>query len=96
MARNVPNIYSYKNNYMQDHSDSIEILILGASHTFEGLKADSFSTRTFNMANPSQELEYDEFLLYKYVNICRKGCKTDKLKRVLACLLSNDEASVSE
>lgn len=34
--RNIPNTHKYKKEYMDKNSNSIEVLILGNSHAFDG------------------------------------------------------------
>lgn len=64
--RNIPNDYLYKKKYLDRHSNEIETLIFGSSHSFYGLNPDFFSSRTFNVAHISQSLNYDYEILKKY------------------------------
>jgi hypothetical protein len=66
MLRHIPNDYSYKNDYLRKHSDSIEVLLLGSSHAFYGLNPRFFQARAFNAAYVSQSLDYDDAILEKY------------------------------
>lgn len=66
--RQIPNDYSYKNNYLNNNSENIKILVLGNSHSFYGINPDYFSKHAFNAAYVSQSLKYDLFILNKYKN----------------------------
>lgn len=66
LIRNIPNDYSYKKKYLDKHSNKIETLILGSSHSFYGLNPIFFSNSTFNSAHISQSLNYDYEILKKY------------------------------
>ncbi|KAA6318513.1 hypothetical protein EZS27_031486 [termite gut metagenome] len=70
IIRKIPNSYQYKNEWMAFHAKDIEALILGSSHTYYGINPEYFSENTFNLANVSQDLERDYFLLNKYINTC--------------------------
>lgn len=63
IARKVPNPYQYKYEWMQEHADSVETLVLGSSHTFYGIRPDYMSSKAFNLANVSQDRIHDEYLL---------------------------------
>lgn len=66
LLRNIPNNYSFKKEYLDKHSNEIETLILGSSHSFYGCNPDFFSSRTFNAAHVSQSLNYDYEIIKKY------------------------------
>lgn len=66
IVRNVPNEYKYKAEWMEQHADSVETLILGTSHAFYGLDPSEFGRNAFSLANSAQKLRYDAFLLFKY------------------------------
>jgi hypothetical protein len=57
--RNIPNDYSYKNQYMSSHAASIETLILGNSHTYLGVNPEFIDSKSFNLAHVGETLEYD-------------------------------------
>lgn len=61
--RQVPNSYKYKYEWMQRNAETVEILILGSSHTFYGIRPEFFEEKTFNLANVSQDLRHDLYLL---------------------------------
>ncbi len=67
-ARSIPNSYRYKKEWMDAHCDSVNLLIMGNSHM---LSIDpSLFKNAFNLANSSQNLEYDCWLLKEYVGKC--------------------------
>ena len=68
MLRQIPNDYSYKNDYLNQHSEEIEILILGASDTYLGVNPDFFPQNTFNVCQVSQSLDLDYEIFSKYQN----------------------------
>lgn len=77
MIRQVPNIYKYKYDWMQENASGVEVLIFGSSHSFYGICPKYFDSKAFNLANPSQLIEQDLFLL-KYW-----GDKYKRLKIVI-------------
>lgn len=66
LLRNIPNDYSLKGRYLNDHASEIETIVLGSSHAFYGINPDFFSGKTFNASYISQTLDYDFELLKKY------------------------------
>lgn len=67
VAESIPNSYTYKRNYMEQHCAQIQTLILGSSNAYDGL-APSVIPNAFNLANSSQTLEDDYRLLAKYID----------------------------
>lgn len=67
VVRSLPTSYSYKAEWMDEHSESVGTLILGSSHTYYGLRPDLLGDSVFNLANVSQTPEYDLILLKKYL-----------------------------
>jgi hypothetical protein len=71
--RKLPNTYKYKYEWMQKNANEVETLILGNSHTYYGIQPKYLKGNAFNLANPSQLLEQDLFLLKywsdKYVKL---------------------------
>ena len=66
LVRQVPNPYKYKEEWMEKHHGEVEILVFGASHTYYGIKPDLLGEKAFSLANNSQSLKYDYFLLNKF------------------------------
>ena len=75
ILRQMPNPYKYKFEWMQENSDDVETIILGSSHTFYGISPKYMECKAFNLANVSQSLSYDMFLL-KYWSKRYKHLKT--------------------
>ena len=68
MIRIIPNEYKYKKQYLDNESDSIEIIFLGASDAHSGLNPEYTKQRSFNAAHPAQSLDYCFEILKKYDN----------------------------
>lgn len=66
IVRQVPNPYKYKEEWMEKHHDEVEVLVLGGSHTFYGVKPEMLGDKAFSLANTSQGLIYDYFLFNKF------------------------------
>jgi len=64
--RKIPNNYSYKNQYLNDHADELELLIFGNSHAYRGINPESLNYQSFNLAYISQSLNLDEQIFNKY------------------------------
>ena len=67
VAESIPNSYTYKRDYMEQHGAQIEMLILGSSNAYDGLNP-SVLPHAFNLANTSQTLEDDYRMLAKYIS----------------------------
>lgn len=67
IAESIPNSYTYKRDYMEQHGAQIQTLILGSSNAYDGLNP-SVLPNAFNLANSSQTLEDDYRLLAKYID----------------------------
>ncbi len=77
LLRNIPNTYSYKKNYLDQHSNEIEILFLGSSHAYRAINPKFIHLNGFNAALISQSLDYDIEILKKYEK------QMDKLKFIV-------------
>ena len=65
--RKIPNDYSYKNQYLKNHSSKIEVLFLGSSHAYFGINPEFIKSKnSFNGAHVGQALRYDLEILKKY------------------------------
>lgn len=71
-VRHLPNTYRQKHEWMENHAEEVEILMLGNSHGLYGLRPNCFSRKAYNLCQVSQTLEYDEFLIKKYTPRCRR------------------------
>lgn len=67
VAESIPNSYTYKRDYMEQHGAQIRTLILGSSNAYDGINP-SVLPHAFNLANSSQTLEDDYRLLAKYID----------------------------
>lgn len=67
--RQIPNTYKYKNEWMLQHADNLNTLIVGNSHCMSGINPSFLTNNAFNFANSSQDLERDYFILTKYEDI---------------------------
>ena len=84
LARQAPNPYKYKEEWMQIHHSEVNTLVLGGSQCFYGIKPELLSGVSFNLANVSQGLKYDLFLLkrydsYAFTNIRFNGLGNDSI-----------------
>ena len=68
--RCIPNDYSYKNEWMTNNASFVQILNLGSSHGFYGIRPEYFSRPAFNLAFVSQTMKYDDYLYNNYVSHC--------------------------
>lgn len=62
-----PNVYAYKHQYMEDHLQDIQVLLLGSSHIEEAVKPELVGGGTFNLAISARLKEYDAALAEMYV-----------------------------
>lgn len=63
----IPNEYSYKQQYMEEHADEIDIMILGHSQTAQGIMPSLLSDSAFNMAIEGRPVWYDAAIAERYV-----------------------------
>ena len=74
------NSYKKKNQDFESQLDSIQILILGSSHSEDDINPAYFDKYTYNASNNSQSIYYDSQIAFKYLN------KLIKLKFVIISL----------
>ena len=67
LVEQIPNSYTYKRQYMEQHATSLHTLILGSSYAYDGIDA-ALLPHAFNLANSSQCFEDDYRLLAKYLS----------------------------
>lgn len=65
--RNYSTVMKQKQTYLSENSEAIEVLILGNSHSGDGLNPNVFSLHTFNAAQGSQSLYFDIEIAKKYL-----------------------------
>ena len=75
-VESIPNSYTYKRTYMEQHAAEIKTLILGSSYAYDGIDAKLLDN-AFNLANSSQCFEDDYALLQRYI------VYLDSLERVI-------------
>ncbi|MFM7234492.1 MAG: hypothetical protein ACKOZM_07865 [Flavobacteriales bacterium] len=66
LLRRIPNDYSYKNDYLLQHADSIETLFMGSSHAYYGINPDYFPGNSFNASHISQSIDLDYKIISKF------------------------------
>ncbi len=66
--RKIPNDYSFKNEYLKNKSNGLEIIFLGSSHAYYGINPEYIQGKSFNGSHISQSLRYDFELLMKFNN----------------------------
>ena len=72
MLRQVPNPYKFKYEWMQKNAKDVEILNFGSSHTFSAIRPEFLEGKAFNLANVSQGLQLDLFLLEYWADRYKK------------------------
>jgi len=66
--RSIPNNYAYARDYILEHGDSIEVLILGNSHAFNGIDPFGFAAPAFNASAVAQDHKRDLALFERYID----------------------------
>lgn len=66
IVRIIPNPYKIKARSLERNGDRVATLVLGSSHTYYGIVPEALGDSVFNLANISQNYEYDYLLLEKY------------------------------
>lgn len=64
--RHIPNDYTLKKTFLDQHSTTIQTLFLGSSHAYFGINPMYCSTNSFNASYVSQTLDCDVNILEKY------------------------------
>ncbi|MBR4676911.1 MAG: hypothetical protein IKO99_02800 [Bacteroidales bacterium] len=60
--------YKIKSEYLEQHAEEIELLVLGPSGAGFGIKPDELDKKSFNCAGLMQSLLYDHHIFKKYFN----------------------------
>lgn len=63
ILRQVPNTYKYKYEWMQDNAEDVEVLVLGPSDTYNGIRPEFLEGNAFSLANVAQDFKQDLALL---------------------------------
>lgn len=66
--RSVDNPYKYKYQWMQENAEEVEVLVLGSSHTFYGVRPEFLAGNAFSLANVSQDFTHDLYQLKYWAN----------------------------
>ncbi len=66
VARISPNEYKYKEEWMREHGNEVHTLVFGSSHGFYGISPKNLGNDAFSLANVSQTIVYDDYLLRRY------------------------------
>jgi hypothetical protein len=66
LLKSIPNDYSFKSDYLDKKSNTVEVLFLGNSHFYFGINPIHITRKSFNGAHVSQSLNYDFAILEKY------------------------------
>lgn len=67
-VRQIPNEYKYKNDWMDQHAEEVETLILGNSHTAAGINPAFIGDKVFNLSLSGQDYMYSHYLFFKWRN----------------------------
>lgn len=65
-VRNLPNAFITKSKYLKENLNSIQTLVLGTSHSQNGINPKYFSKKTANISYGSQDINTDVALLFHY------------------------------
>lgn len=68
VVRQIPNEYKYKNDWMNQHAEEVETLIIGNSHTEVGINPVLMGDHVFNLSIAGQDYLYSHFLFFKWAN----------------------------
>ena len=66
--RHVPNVYSYKNGWLEKNISMVHIWTFGSSHGFYDISPACFSKSAFNSAHSSQTIQFDRFIFEKFID----------------------------
>lgn len=67
VLRYVPNSYKDKLSIIENNKDDVELLIMGSSHSNNGINPRLFPMKAINVAMGGQGITIDEFLLERYI-----------------------------
>lgn len=65
-VENLSNPCKDKHKWMLAHSENVETLVLGSSHTYYGIRPDMLGKNAYSLALVSQTYRYDAYLLQHY------------------------------
>ncbi len=76
--RQTPSVLKYKAQWLDSNAEKVECLILGSSHAYWGIDAQSLPCYAFNAASSGQTIDLDAHILQRYEQ------RMDSLKYVIA------------
>ena len=62
-----PSTFNRKAKYLHANIDSTQLLVLGSSHSQNAINPEWMQLKTVNLGNPSQDIQIDSALFFKYV-----------------------------
>ena len=65
--RSIPNDYSFKYDYLRNHSQQVEVLVLGSSHSYRGIDPSQMSFTAFNASHIGQSIDLDYRILKEFI-----------------------------
>lgn len=68
VLRSFDNDYRNKEAWMQAHAQQVEVLALGSSHGFYGIRPDCFDKKAYNLGFSAQSIKYDQYLFNRYID----------------------------
>jgi len=69
IAHRIPeNDYKYKYNWMRANASTVQVLIVGSSHTYDGIDPALFTISAFNASHLSQDIRYGRFIFNKFIS----------------------------
>ncbi len=68
LLQNIPNDYSFKHDYLHQKGKNIQVLFMGNSHAYRGVKAENIDREAFNASYISQSLDIDLIILNQHLN----------------------------
>ena len=77
LVRSIPNDYAYKAKYLIENGKNLKFISLGSSNAYYGISPNEFEFKGLNLANVSQNANYDLFILKESIRYC------DSLKYVI-------------
>lgn len=65
-VRSLPDPAKSKHAFLTHHSNEVDVLVLGSSHTYYGVCPEAISPKAYSAAQVSQTLRYDDWVLRHY------------------------------
>lgn len=84
IIRNIDNDYQYKNQWLTENSQTIELLAIGSSHCYCGIVPELLPIRSFNAGHSDQSIKYDYLIFNKFYD------SMDSLKYLIVTISYGD------